>query len=88
MVPNDDDPLKFLDRERSSEEIIAFRANDDLKLRVADLIRREKLSLLTGGELDELNRCMEFDKRMTLAKARAHLRLRTRQSGATEESGR
>ena len=59
----------------AAERIVRFRASDDNQRRVADLLEREKSASLTPHETAELDRYLQFEHLVRLAKARAHLYL-------------
>ncbi|MEZ4712819.1 MAG: hypothetical protein R3A44_36865 [Caldilineaceae bacterium] len=63
--------IDFLAAGTTPDSLIAFRPSESAKQRVEELIYREKLSLLTVEETDELNHYMQLEHIMRLAKARA-----------------
>lgn len=63
--------IDFLAAGLTPDSLIAFRPSERAKQRVEDLIRREKLALLSSEETDELNHYMQLEHIMRLAKARA-----------------
>ena len=56
---------------RSPREVVAFKPSGATQERVADLLRREKTSGLSGEEKCELNDYEALELIMNLAKARA-----------------
>ncbi|MCP4702543.1 MAG: hypothetical protein GY862_37645 [Gammaproteobacteria bacterium] len=52
-------------------KVIAFRPSPETKLRVGELIRREKTAGLSAEETSELDHYLELEHLMRLAKARA-----------------
>jgi hypothetical protein len=67
--------VDFLAAGTTPQGVVDFRPSDETKERVADLIRRQKLELLSPEELAELNHYLEVEHLMRLAKARARQRL-------------
>lgn len=63
--------IDFIAAGTTPDNIVAFRPSDETKQRVADLLRREKTTELTPDELSELDRYMQLEHLMRLAKARA-----------------
>ena len=59
----------------AAERIIRFRASEENQRRVADLLEREKGDSLTPQETRELDRYLQLEPLVRLAKARAHLYL-------------
>jgi hypothetical protein len=55
----------------SPEQIVAFRASETTRERVANLIYQEKTSGLSKEERSELDHYMQLEHIMRLAKARA-----------------
>ena len=72
-----DEMLEILTRGATPQEIVAFQLSDEVRQRVGDLLHQEKTEGLSDDEKDELDRYMEFDRIMILAKARAHLAVKT-----------
>ena len=64
----------------AAEQIIRFRASEETQRRVSDLLDREKNASLTPEETSELDRFMQFEHVVGLAKARAHLYLQQQQT--------
>ncbi|MEW6209312.1 MAG: hypothetical protein AB1631_13155 [Acidobacteriota bacterium] len=63
--------IEFIAAGASPDEVIAFRASDEARERVADLIRREKTIGLSPDEKSELDHYLQLEHIMRLAKARA-----------------
>ena len=57
------------------KRIIDFQPSEEVKTRVADLIRREKTSGLSSEESSELSQYLQLEHLMRLAKARARAHL-------------
>lgn len=74
-APVYDELVDFIARGSTPEEVIRFRPSAETKQRVADLMRREKESQLTAGEITELNRYLEIEHILCRAKAKARLLL-------------
>jgi hypothetical protein len=58
-------------------KVIAFRPSEVTKQRVSDLIYREKTIGLSPEEKTELDRYMELEHLMRMAKIRAHKHLKS-----------
>ncbi|HEY0365556.1 MAG TPA: hypothetical protein VGC73_03720 [Pyrinomonadaceae bacterium] len=73
MQPNKvyDEVIEFI-ASSSPQNLIAFRASEEAKAHVADLILREKTEGLSVGEKSELDHYLQIEHLMRLAKARAH----------------
>jgi len=65
----------------AAERIIRFHASEENQRRVTELLEREKAASLTPAESVELDRYMQFEHVIRLAKARAHLYLQEQASG-------
>jgi len=63
--------IDFIAAGTTPDNIVAFRPSEETKQRVADLLQREKTTGLTPDELSELDRYMQLEHLMRLAKARA-----------------
>jgi hypothetical protein len=59
----------------SPQRVIDFHPSDETKVKVAELIRRQKAGLLSADEIAELNHYLEVEHLMRLAKARARERI-------------
>jgi len=64
----------------AAERIIRFRASEENQRRVSELLEREKTASLTSEEAAELDRYLQFEHVVRLAKARAHLDVQERAS--------
>jgi hypothetical protein len=69
----------------AAERILQFRASDENQRRVADLLTREKTASLTAQETAELDRFLQLEHLVRLAKARASLYL---QQGSASDGTR
>ncbi len=67
--------VSFIAAGPSSRQVAEFRASDEARRRLADLIRREKTTGLSSEESAELENAMQLEHIMRLAKARARLNL-------------
>ena len=63
--------IEFIATGTTPGSVIAFRPSEAAKERVADLIHREKTTILSPDEKSELNHYMQLEHLMRLAKARA-----------------
>lgn len=63
--------VDFIAAGPSSGKIVAFRPSEESRLRVADLVRREKVGELSAAEVSELDHYFQLEHLMRLAKARA-----------------
>ena len=63
--------VDFIAAGPSSGKIVAFRPSEESRLRVADLVRREKAGELSAAEVSELDHYLQLEHLMRLAKARA-----------------
>jgi len=66
-----DDLLDFILQQASPEEIIAFKVSPAKQAHVDDLIDRLKTSALSEDEKRELEQIQQFDRLVSLLKARA-----------------
>jgi len=57
------------------QAVVAYQASESTRQRVADLIAREKAGEISDDERSELDRYMQLEHVMRLAKARAEARL-------------
>lgn len=67
--------VNFIAAGPSSRQVAEFRASEEARDRVADLIHREKTGGLSTDETAELESAMQLEHIMRLAKARARLHL-------------
>jgi hypothetical protein len=67
--------VDFLAAGPSPQSLVDFRASEETRERVADLVEREKTSGLSPEEASELQHYLELEHlmRLTKAKARQHL---------------
>lgn len=65
--------VNFIAAGPSSRQVAEFRASEEARHRIADLIRREKTTGLSSEESAELENAMQIEHIMRLAKARARL---------------
>jgi GTP-dependent phosphoenolpyruvate carboxykinase len=63
--------IDFIAAGTTPQNVIAFRPSDEAQERVADLLVREKEGLLLPEEKSELDRYLQLEHLMRLAKARA-----------------
>jgi hypothetical protein len=63
--------IDFIARGGSPGTVVAFRPSEEARVRVADLVTREKVDGLTVEEKSELDHYVELEHIMRLAKARA-----------------
>jgi hypothetical protein len=75
MILAYDEFVDFLAGGTTPQGVIDFRPSNETKTRVADLIRRQKLSSLSQDETAELNQYLQIEHLIRLAKARARQRL-------------
>lgn len=65
--------VNFIAAGPSSRQVAEFRASEEARGRIADLIHREKTDGLSTDETAELENAMQLEHIMRLAKARARL---------------
>jgi len=63
--------IDFIAAGTRPSSVVAFRASETTKQRVADLVEREKSTALTAEEKSELDLYLQLEHLMRLAKARA-----------------
>ncbi len=68
--------IEFIATGTNPNSVVAFRPSDVVKERVTELIYREKTSVLSDEEKAELDRYMQLEHLMRLAKARARRYIR------------
>ena len=68
-----DEMIDFLAAGTTPAELAAFRASDEVRDRVGELLQREKQDALSPDETAELGHYLELEHLMRLAKARARL---------------
>lgn len=69
--------INFIASGTTPQGVISFKASEETKARVADLVYREKTAGLTAEEKAELDSYEELEHIMILAKARAHQLLKS-----------
>jgi hypothetical protein len=67
--------VDFLAAGTTPQGVIDYRPSEVTKIRVADLIHRQKTDSLSSEETSELNQYLQIEHLMRLAKARARQRL-------------
>lgn len=75
MILAYDEFVDFIAAGSTPRSVIDFRPSEQTKARVADLIHRQKTVALSPEESAELNRYLQLEHLMRLAKARARQRL-------------
>jgi len=72
-----DEIVDFIAKGTTPESVIAFRPSAALQERVAELSERASDGTISGGELSELEDCLQLEHIMVMAKARAkqHIQL-------------
>lgn len=68
----------FLGSAPSLEEIVAYRLPEELQTRAHELLSRNRAGTLTPEESAEMDEFRQIDHLITLVKAKAQLRLRSR----------
>ena len=68
----------FLSTAPSLEEIVAYRLPDDLQMRAHNLLEKNREGTLSAEERAEMEEFRLIDHLMTLVKAKARLKLKTR----------
>ena len=63
--------IEFIAAGTNSAAVVAFQPSSEVKQRIADLINREKASVLSAEEKAELDHYLQLEHLMRLAKARA-----------------
>jgi hypothetical protein len=75
-----DETIEFLARGITPEELVAFRPSAAAGERFEWLVQKEKTDGLLADEREELDRFMEIERVLSLAKARARARLIRREA--------
>ena len=75
MILAYDEFVDFIAGGNTPQSVVDFRPSEETKALVADLIRRQKANSLSADETAELNRYLQIEHVMRLAKARARERL-------------
>jgi hypothetical protein len=63
--------IDFIAAGSSPEGVVGFHPSEEARKQVADLLEKEKSGQLTPEEQSELDRCLQLEHLMRLAKARA-----------------
>lgn len=71
-----DEALELMAGGYTPEQLVAFKASDEASRKFEELIAREKNEGLLPEEAAELDRMMEMERVLSLAKARARLKLK------------
>lgn len=71
-----DEAIDFLAGGMTPASLIEFRPSEDARARFEDLIAKEKTVGLLPEETEELDRMMEIERLLNLAKAKARSNLR------------
>jgi len=71
-----DEAIDFLAGGVTPESLVAFQPSPEARARFEALIAKEKKIGLLPEEMEELDRMMEIDRLMSLAKAKARNNLR------------
>ncbi len=75
MIGAYEETVAFLARGMTSAELLAFKPSEDASARFEWLVQKEKAEGLLPDEQDELDRTMEVERVLSLAKARARASL-------------
>ena len=75
MISAYQEAIEFLARGMTAQELVAFQPSADASARLERLIQKEKSEGLLPEEHEELERSMEVERVLSLAKARARARL-------------
>ena len=67
--------VDFIAGGTSSSEVVAFHPSEEARIRVAELVAREKTGSLSADERSELEHYLQLEHLMRLAKARAQRHL-------------
>ncbi len=78
MILAYDELVNFIAGGSTPQAVIDFHPSDQTKARVAELIDGQKAGSLSADETAELNRYLQIEHVMRLAKARARLGLHQR----------
>ena len=63
--------IDFIAAGTTPEAVVAFHPSGDVERRVADLVERSKTGALSPEEQSELEDCLQLERIMIMAKARA-----------------
>ena len=75
MIRAYEEIIDFIAAGTTPSRVVAFQPSEEVKVRVADLIHREKTTGLSSEESSELNQYLQLEHLMRLAKARARAHL-------------
>ena len=75
MTPAYDEVIDFLARGMTAKELVEFQPSAAASARFEWLVRKEKSEGLLAEEQEELERVMEVERVLSLAKARARSKL-------------
>lgn len=67
--------LDFLARGPSAQELVQFRAPDEVQNRFEELLQMNRDSLLSPSDEEELDRYIQIERMMSLIKAKAYRHL-------------
>jgi hypothetical protein len=76
MVRAYEEIVEFIAAGTQPETVAAFRASEETRNRVAQLLDLEKQGVLSSEETSELQHYLQIEHLMRLAKARAHQHLK------------
>lgn len=79
-----DEAIDFLASGITPESLVAFQTSPEARERFESLIAREKSEGLLPEEAEELDRMMEMERLLGLAKARARLKIQQSSSVSHE----
>ncbi len=71
LLPLYDEFLDYLIEKATPQEILAFRASPEAQATAQDLIERNNAGTLTPDETRVLNQMLEFERMMSVLKAKA-----------------
>jgi hypothetical protein len=71
LSPVYDDFLEFLVKKASPSEILAFKVSEEAQQRAVELLERQDAGLLSPEEADELEQMLQFDRLVSMLKAKA-----------------
>jgi hypothetical protein len=75
MIRAYEEIIDFIAAGTTPSSVVAFQPSEEAKVRVADLIHREKTTGLSPEDTAELNHYLQLEHLMRLAKARARAHL-------------
>jgi len=77
LLPLYDEFLDYLIEKATPQEILAFQASPEAQATAQDLIERNNAGTLTPDETRVLNQMLEFERMMSVLKAKALKAVRT-----------